>query len=44
MKKKLVIALDNMSKENAKDFVTSISSSLDSNQIVYKVNDLLALV
>jgi orotidine-5'-phosphate decarboxylase len=42
--KKLVIALDNMEKQKAKDFVSEISSSLDSNQIVYKVNDLLALV
>jgi hypothetical protein len=42
--KKLVIALDNMEKQKEKDFVSEISSSLDSNQIVYKVNDLLALV
>ena len=44
MEKKLVIALDNMSKEKAKDFVSNISNSIKSNQIVYKVNDLLALV
>jgi orotidine-5'-phosphate decarboxylase len=42
--KKLIIALDNMDKEKAKDFVFEISSSLKSNQIVYKVNDLLALI
>jgi len=42
--KKLIIALDNMEKQKAKDFVSEISSSLNSNQIVYKVNDLLALV
>ena len=42
--KKLVIALDNMNKEQAKDFVSKISSSINSNKIVYKVNDLIALV
>ena len=42
--KKLIIALDNMEKEKAKDFVFEISNSLKSNQIVYKVNDLLALI
>jgi len=42
--KKLIIALDNMEKEKAKDFVFEVSNSLKSDQIVYKVNDLLALV
>jgi hypothetical protein len=42
--KKLVIALDNMDKQNAKDFVSEVSNSINSDQIVYKVNDLLALV
>jgi len=42
--KKLIIALDYIEKQKAKDFVSKISSSLNSNQIVYKVNDLLALI
>jgi hypothetical protein len=42
--KKLIIALDHMTKNEAKDFVSDISSSIDSEQIVYKVNDLLALI
>jgi len=41
---KLVVALDNMSKQEAKDFVLEVSNSINSNQIVYKVNDLIALI
>jgi len=44
MTKKLVIALDNMSKQEAKDFVLDVSNSIKSDQIVYKVNDLIALI
>jgi hypothetical protein len=41
---KLIIALDNMTKTQAKDFVSEVSGSIKSDQIVYKVNDLIALI
>jgi len=44
MTKKLVIALDNMSKQEAKDFVLEVSNSIKSDQLVYKINDLIALI
>jgi len=42
--KNLIIALDNMDKQKAKNFVSNISNSLNFENIVYKVNDLLALI
>ncbi len=42
--KHLIIALDNMKKKQARDFVIEVSDSLNSPQIIYKINDLLALV
>lgn len=40
--KKLIIALDNMSKDDVVNLITEISTKIDSGQIVYKLNDLLA--
>lgn len=42
--KNLVIALDKMKKQDAYDFVSKTSNSINTDQIIFKVNDLLALV
>ncbi|MDQ7023478.1 MAG: hypothetical protein Q9M97_10000 [Candidatus Gracilibacteria bacterium] len=41
---KLIIALDKMKRQDAYDFVSEISNSINTDQIIFKVNDLLAYV